>query len=43
MKVGKKQRRKEEGSKRKGGGEEGKGRKGNEATFLLMGVSEAAE
>ena len=28
---------------REGGGGIGKGRRGNEATFLLMGVSEAAE
>ena len=33
----------QEEKEREGGGGIGKGRRGNEATFLLMGVSEAAE
>ena len=45
--IGKERRkelRRQQEKEREGGGErEGKGRKGNEATFLLMGVSKAAE
>ena len=39
----KKEGRRQEEKEREGGGGTGKGRRGNEATFLLMGVSEAAE
>ena len=39
----KKELRRQKEKEREGGGGKGKGREGNEATFLLMGVSEAAE
>lgn len=41
--MGRKEGRKEEGGREEKGEGERKGRRGNEATFLLMGVSEAAE